>query len=421
MVRSEAAPAQPAACGPAGDVTILHILTSIDPALGGTVEATRHIAGAMSRCGTKTEVLSLATPNQKWLDAWAVKVHSLGTTRSYYQYSNKLVPWLQENHSRYDAIVVHGVWRYPSFGAWRALRHGPTPYFLFTHGMLDPWFQRTYPLKHLKKALFWRLAEYRVLRDARAVLFGSEEERKLARRSFRPYSCRERVVGLGTAAPPNDSAVQIEDFYRQFPRLQGHRLVLFLGRIHRVKGCDLLIRAFGEIAMLDPLLHLVFAGPEEDGTRRQLDGLIEASHLANRVTFTGQLSGNLKWGAFRAAEVFVLPSHTESYGVSVVEAMACGVPVLITNKVNTWREIERDGAGLIAADDFDGVSDLLRRWCGLDPERRGALGANAYQCFRDRFEIGCFAREFVNYIESEVATPRDWNESRSTANVSAAG
>jgi glycosyltransferase involved in cell wall biosynthesis len=395
---------------------VLHVLTSIDPTLGGTVEAARHMAGGMSRCGVQTEVLSLVTPSQELLDSWPVKVHGLGKTTSYYHYSRHLVPWIRENHHRYDAIVVHGVWRHPSFGVWLALRRASTPYFLFTHGMLDPWFQRTYPQKHLKKTLFWRLAEHRVLADARAVLFASEDEKRLAAISFRPYRCREHVVGLGTALPPGDTTNQIRDFHSQFPHLDGKRVLLFMGRLHRVKGCDLLIQAFAAVAGLDPRLHLVLAGPDEEDGQAELERLTATLQIADRVTFTGHLQGSLKWGAFRSAEVFTLPSHTESYGVAIVEAMACGIPVLITNRVNTWREIAGDAAGLVAADDLGGVCDLLRQWCMLDPERRKAFGANAYGCFRDRFEIGKFSDHFTKYLASELpANQGRINESSSTA------
>ena len=102
-----------------------------------------------------------------------------------------------------------------------------TPYFVFPHGMLDPWFKRTYPLKHLKKLLYWPWAEYRVLRDAAAVLFTSEEERRLARESFWPYRCNEVVVNYGTAAPEIDLASAREDFFGSFPQLRGQAVPAF--------------------------------------------------------------------------------------------------------------------------------------------------------------------------------------------------
>jgi glycosyltransferase involved in cell wall biosynthesis len=383
-------------------MNVLHVVTNLDPMLGGSVEAARQIAAAMQRCGVTTEVLTLVSPRSDWLKMWPMPVYGLGKVLSHYRYTYRLVPWLRQNCCRYDAIVVHGIWRYPSFGVWRAMRRSTTPYFVFTHGMLDPWFQRAYRLKHLKKAVFWRLAEHRVLRDAKGVLFTSEEERRLATLSFQPYRCRERVVGLGTAAPPSNGVDQREDFLNYFPNLRGKRLVLFLGRIHRKKGCDLLIKAFGAIASRDNGLHLVIAGPDDDGLRPELERIAAACGVADSLTWTGHLNDATKWGAFRAAEVFVLPSHSENYGIAIAEAMACGVPVLITDKINIWREIDEDGAGLVANDDLNGTIDLLQRWCSLSPERREIFAGNARRCFQNRFELDRFAERFVSYLSSEM-------------------
>lgn len=383
-------------------MTVLHVLPSIDPTHGGTVECARHISAAMARLGVSTEVLSLETPQPEILQGWAVKVHSLGRTLSYYKYSAGLRSWLERNHANYDAVIVHGVWRYASVGVWRALRNKSTPYFMFTHGMLDPWFEQAYPLKHIKKTVFWHMFEHRVLRDARAVLFTCEAERVLARESFQPFHCREQVVGMGTGGPPQDAVGQREDFLRQFPHLRGKRIILFISRIHRKKGCDLLIRAFGKIAPADPRLHLVMAGPDEEDWQGELRRIAAELRITDRITWAGYL--NTKWGAFRAAEVFALTSHSENYGQAVVEAMACEIPVLITNKVNIWQEIAEDDAGLIANDDLDGAIGLLERWLSLSPNRRKELGANAARSYRDRFEMDGFTRRFIDYLAHETST-----------------
>ena len=159
-------------------------------------------------------------------------------------------------------MIVHGIWQYHSFGVWRALAGTGTPYFVFPHGMLDPWFRRTYPLKHFKKLLYWPWSEYRVLRDANAVLFTSEEERRLARESFSLYRCREIVVSFGTAAPSVDLERARGALFERFPNLRSRQFVLFLGRLHVKKGCDLLIEAFATLRTSS--LDLVLAGPSAD-------------------------------------------------------------------------------------------------------------------------------------------------------------
>jgi glycosyltransferase involved in cell wall biosynthesis len=261
--------------------------------------------------------------------------------------------------------------------------------------MLDPWFRKTYPLKHLKKLLYWRWGEYRVLRDAKAVLFTSEEERRLARQSFVPYRCEERVVNYGTAAPGLDLSDAREHFLERFPHLREKRILLFLGRLHEKKGCEMLIAAFAAnfcSAANAEAFHLVVAGPGNEDyltrlKRMAADVCPTGASRGAPITFPGMLSGELKWGAFSAADVFILPSHQENFGIAVAEALACGTPVLISNKVNIWREIAEAGAGFADDDTVAGTTRLIQRWSRTSAEERATMSANAGKCFEDRFDI----------------------------------
>ncbi len=302
-----------------------------------------------------------------------VPVHMKGPARGPLAYSGEFNQWLAQNSGRFDVLISHGLWRYNSHATRRAARSAGRPYFIFPHGMLDPWFKRYYPVKHLQKCAYWWLTEYSVLRDARAVLFTCKEELLLARESFRPYKCVERVVPLGTSEPPQNKDEQQKAFFRAFPGLQDKRVVLFLGRLHEKKGCDLLLRAFLDILESKPRemwrdLHVMVAGPcsypDYLNSLKELAGKCEALSSGS-VSFPGMLSGDLKWGALRQAEVFILPSHQENFGIAVVEAMACGTPVLISRPVNIWREIESSGAGLVDADSVEGCSRLLAKWLKL--------------------------------------------------------
>jgi glycosyltransferase involved in cell wall biosynthesis len=110
------------------------------------------------------------------------------------------------------------------------------------------------------------------------------------------------------------------------------------------------------------------------------------------------LSGDLKWGAFHAADAFVLPSHQENFGIAVAEALACGLPVLISNKVNIWREIEQDGGGLVAEDTLAGTRELLEQWVRLAPEQQERMRTSARDCFNQRFEIGRAAKSLYEAL-----------------------
>lgn len=388
-------------------IRILHCIRSVNPAGGGPIEGIRQIGKVHLASGRETEIVTLDSPSDPWVKECPLPVHALGPVCSLYGYTSRLRPWMVKNRTRFNAVILNGLWQYTSFGAWRALAGTDTPYFVYPHGMLDPWFKRAYPFKHLKKWLYWPWAEYRVLRDAAAVLFTSEEERRAARESFWLYRCKERVVAYGIASPGDDPVESRNAVSLRFPELHGKRVMLFFGRIHVKKGCDLLLRAFAKIAHLDPSLHLVFAGPDQTGWAGELKAAAEKSGVAGRVSWTGMLTGDLKWGMFRTAEVFVLPSHQENFGIAVAEALACGTPVLISNKVNIWREILDDDAGLVEPDDQASTDRLLERWLSLSPSQRDAMRPKAHACFEARFEVSRAAASVVNAIQEHQSLPKN--------------
>lgn len=390
---------------------ILNCIHSLAPSIGGPLESVRQSSLVLTRRGHTVEVVSLDPPTNPWADEFPGIAHALGPGRGTYGYAPRFVSWLKERRTHYDAVVVHGIWQYSSFGVWRALHKTATPYFVFPHGMLDPWFNRTYPLKHLKKLLYWPWAEYRVLRDAAAVLFTTEPERLLARESFRLYRCHEVVVNFGTAAPEVDWQRAREGFYNAFPSLREKNFLLFLGRLHEKKGCEELIRAFAAFRSSSPSgngVHLVLAGPCADQNYLQrlqrLTNELFPAVDALPVTFTGMLTGEPKWGAFTAAEAFILPSHQENFGIAVVEALACGIPVLISNQVNIWREIVADGCGYAEDDNLAGTRRLLERWQATPPAQRAQMSALARGCFAQRFEINHAVDSFLHALENP---PRD--------------
>jgi len=383
---------------------ILHVIHSVHPHAGGTTEGLKQLSAALVRRGVAVEIVSLDPPDAPWIRDFPFPLVALGPGRGSYGYSQRVVPWLLRHAADYDVIVANGLWQYGNFAVWLASRKTALRYVVFPHGMLDPWFKRHYPLKHLKKWLYWPWAEYRVLRDAAAVFFTSEEERLDARKSFWLYRCREEVVGFGIDPVPADEAAQRALFFQKYPELEGKRLLLFLGRMHEKKGCDLLLKAFRIVlSRVTPRefsdLHLVMAGPQEGSYGLKLANLARKLSLEQHVTWTGMLAGDLKWGAFRAAETFILPSHQENFGVSVVEALACRRAVLISNKVNIWREIAADQAGLVENDHLSGTVRLLERWLALSSSERDQLQQKAGACFESNFRMSMVAGRLAEILE----------------------
>jgi glycosyltransferase involved in cell wall biosynthesis len=169
--------------------------------------------------------------------------------------------------------------------------------------------------------------------------------------------------------------------------LSGKRFLLYLSRIHEKKGCDNLIRAFAHLAKKDSEILLAFVGPDPTNWIPELKGIAESLGISDRVLWPGMLTGDDKWGAFMAAEAFVLPSHQENFGIVVAEALASGTPVLISNKVNIWREIQAAGAGIVEDDTLEGTVRLLESWSKLTDLERRDMAEKAKSCFLQNFEI----------------------------------
>jgi glycosyltransferase involved in cell wall biosynthesis len=385
---------------------ILHVIRTLDPGWGGPVEGLRNLAEQAMELGHDLEVVCPDDPGSSWLSSWKPKVHPVGPARlGRYGFAAGLDRWLAGNLARFDVVVVHSIWMHFSFAVWKATRRVEIPYFLFIHGALDPWFKRNYPGRHIKKTLYWKLFEHKVLRDAERVLFTTTEEMILADRAFLPWKCRPEVSGYGIARPglPDVPRALAETH----PLLANRRFVLFLGRIHEKKGIDLVLRAFAASKSSLPNTALVIAGSGDTNILADLRQLASCLGIAGDVVWAGPLYGDAKWSTLRAAEAYILPSHQENFGISVVEALACGVPVLVSDKVNIWREIQSENAGFVAPDDVAGTVRLLNQWAALSPADRCEMALNAQRCFENHFDIAVTSgRHFGLLAGGLVRSPR---------------
>ena len=151
---------------------------------------------------------------------------------------------------------------------------------------------------------------------------------------------------------------------------------------------------------MDANLHLLMAGPDQNGLQEKLQMLAKRLGIADRITWTGMLQGDLKWGAFYSSEAYVLSSHQENFGIAVAEALGCGLPVLISDKVNIWQEIETDGAGIVNTDTVDGTEKSLIHWLTLDEAKRHEMAVNAKRCFEERFTVEAMATKLIANLQN---------------------
>ena len=390
----------------------------MNPAYGGPPHGIRASIRAMAAMGVDNEVVCCDAPWAEWIGRDAFPLHALGPGQFGFSFTPRLGPWLRGNAGRFDAVVLHGMWQWPGICSLRAVASGmkydrskDAPpanrlplLFLMPHGMLDPWFQRdsSRRVKAVRNWFYWWLVERRVVNGAAGVLFTCEEELRLARTTFGVYRPRRELnVGYGIEAPPAFSERMRAAFLERVPGLGERPYLLFLGRIHPKKGVDLLVCAYSNILKTEKLKtgfpDLVIAGPGWDSRygkriKEQISG--EA-----RIHKVGMLEGEAKWGALYGCEAFTLPTHQENFGIAVVEALGCKRPVLISDKVNIWREIAEDGAGLVEENSVGGTARLLARFAA--GELTGGDPGRFRDCFLRRFEIQQAARRFLQAVSDE--------------------
>ena len=365
---------------------ILHVINSLSPADGGPPEGVRQLTANYLALGMEVEVATTDDPAASFLRGLPFPVHGLGPRLNKYGRSPRMKAWLDTNTSRFDLVVINGLFHFHGVAAARAARKVGVPYVVFTHGALDGWFKRRYPVKHLKKMLYWPI-QYGILRGAQHVLFTSEGERKASAGTFWPSKWNGLVVPYGTNEPAGKLAVHLKAFYDRVPEIHGKRFLLFLSRIHEKKGIDLLLTAFQGVAADNPDLYLVVAGPDQVGLQVKLQQQAEDAGIQDQVLWLGMLKGDAKYGALCAAEAFVLPSHQENFGIAVAEALACGTPVLISNKVNIYQEIIDSGVGLVCDDTAEGVQDMLRLWLSTPASLKKAMKSNAVATFERHYSM----------------------------------
>jgi glycosyltransferase involved in cell wall biosynthesis len=395
---------------------LLHVIGSMNPDTGGPCQMIRSFAPWFLAQGHSLDVVCLNDRDAAFLKSEPFPAHAVGQGRGGWNYSPGLTPWFKKHLREYDAVILNGLWQFQGYALWRASKtvtYAP-PFYIFPHGMLDPWFQKVSvrPLKAARNTVFWKTIQHRIIRDAAGLLFTCEEERRLAQLPFSPYQPRrEEVVGLGVPEPPAFDERMKTAFLEKCPGVRGENYFLFLGRIHPKKGVDLLIQGYATLHKKNsggkPVPKLVIAGPDLDSTYgREMQTLAAQLCPRDTVLWPGMISGDAKWGALFGCDAFVLVSHQENFGIAVVEALACGKPVLISDKINIWREIKDDQAGLISDDTDAGANIIFRQWKSLSPESRTAMQKSARACFENRFGIAPATRRLLAVIDPRAASSK---------------
>jgi glycosyltransferase involved in cell wall biosynthesis len=392
---------------------VLHVISGIDPANGGPTTVLCGLAEAQVRAGLKVTVLSPwhATTELETkavaarLNGRGVMTRIFGPARGRAGTHPDMMGIMGEAVGQADVVHIHAVWEQAQHAGARVARVSGTPYVFTPHGMLDPW---NLSNGWLKKRLYLMLRLRRDLNGAAGIHASTPIEADgLARLGLEPPTF---VEPLGLDASEFDDLPPRDEFHRLRPELNGAPYVLYLGRVHRGKGLELLIPAFARSA--PPGVRLVVAGPDATNFRGELESLIRAGGVADRVHFTGMLRGREKLAALAGAEMLALPSFHENFGMAVVEALACGRPVLVSDQVQLWREITEAGVGGVCGTTVESVAAALGEWLG-DPGRLRSAAERARAFALGRYDWNVIAAHWVEHYRRIVGSGKNRVESTS--------
>ncbi len=267
-----------------------------------------------------------------------------------WQFSPAMRSAIKANIKDFDMVSINGVWNYPVAVASYYCRKYKKPYTISPIGTLYP---ETMRKNYWKKLIYLHLISRNDLQRASAVHYTTKDEERC--HSELGLKNKSVVIPEGIDLAGFSDLPKGEELGELYQKLRRKKVILFLGRIVWKKGLDILVRAYKRIAEEHPETHLVIVGEGKSRYRNQIIDLIKRCNLANRVVLTGALYGREKLAAYRVSDIFVLPSYSENFGMTVVEAMACGTPVAISNKVGLSQDIEKAGAGVVTECNEDSV------------------------------------------------------------------
>lgn len=380
---------------------ILHVVPTYLPAVryGGPIFAVHGLCRALNRLGNEVHVYTTnvngtedsAVPLDRpvVMDGIQIRYFPSRFFRRLY-WSPGMKEALLESISNFDLVHVHSVFLWPTWCAARIAKSAGIPYVVSPHGMLVIDLIRR--KSTLLKSAWTRLIESRTISSATAIHVTTRKELDELRR-FDLRLPDIWTVPNGVSGPGLSQLGK----YDSYPNCE--KFALFLGRMNWKKGLDRLIAAWKYV----PETTLLVAGNDEDACQYDLEDLAKRSGVEGRIRFVGMVTGDRKWRLFRDAELFILPSLSENFGISVLEAMHMGCPVVVTPEVGLAETVAASKAGIVVEGEPKAlgraISELL-----ADGERRKEMGENGRRIAFERYSWRQVADEMASYYRTVISS-----------------
>lgn len=386
---------------------VLHVIPSLSPKDGGPSFALPVIARGLIRAGIGIDVAATAGDEElallngdltKPISRDGANYYYFRRQTEFYKISRPMTRWIAQHIREYDLVHIHALFSYSAYTAANLAIKNRVPYVIRPLGVLNRWGMEN--RRRLLKQLSFRFIERRILDNAAAIHYTSRQEKveaEMAGATTTPV-----VIPLGIDTSLFKPGKSVARFYERFPIARGRDIVLLISRLDPKKGVDILLRAFQEVQRSHPASLLVLAGDGEPGFVAGLRKLTGDLGIAGQVLYTGFLSGDDKMAAFAAASLFALPSYSENFGLAAVEAMASGLPCVLSDQVGVAPDVEEYQAGSVVPCEPAAVALALQRLLA-DPVLRQRSGENAVRLANERFSLEAMTGSLMKLYSRIIA------------------
>ncbi|NJK49198.1 glycosyltransferase [Candidatus Gracilibacteria bacterium] len=380
---------------------ILQIIPSVSLVYGGPSQMVLGLSAALAKEGIDVTIISTNSNGDAGQPPLDVPIGKLISQDGYqilyfpcspfrrYKFSFDLLRWLAIHAKEYDLAHIHALFSPVCTAAATVARSRKLPYILRPLGTLDP---ADLQKKRQLKQLYGYLLERPNLAGSAAIHFTSEEECKISERFG--VQTKDLVIPLGVNIPEElQNSGQIRE---KFGIERDRPLILFMSRIDPKKGLDLLIPALEKLLEARLQFHFVLAGtnPQDPNYEKQIRDRIATSQLSNCTTITGFVAGEFKQALLQEADLFVLPSYYENFGIAVTEAMAVGTPVVISDRVYIWEDVQKADAGWVSSTNVESLTETLTLAL-RDVEDRKLKSINARKLVIEQYSWGAIAKQTI--------------------------
>lgn len=377
-------------------IKVLRIINTLDSKFGGPSVAIIDSSKILARNGFIVDIVTNDTKNFISTNQKNLNIIKLGPSFGKYGFNIKLFFWLLKNRKRYKIFIVHGIWQFNSLISRILIKN---KYFIFLHGMLNPYFSSE-KYKKIKKKIYWFLFEKKNLKNSISILLTSNGEKQTLKKTFVDTSgLKSNVIKYGILKPKMNLKNSKKIFYRRFFNLKSKVFFIYMGRFHPMKGCEILLNSVRKVLDKNIEIYVLMVGPYNDYQTKLLQ-LSKKLNLTKNIFWSDFLSGKLKWGALSSAEAMVLPSHAENFGVSLAESLSVGVPVITTNKVNIYKEIQNSKAGYISKDNVESFTKSLIKF--IKQKNKKKIKKNSLDCFNKNFNLEFNQQKLITLLKKNI-------------------